>query len=77
MGFYPLTTHLKLDAEDRVGVTALGLGAGTNAHCVLASPAAYGVNRQPRVPRETNEFRRRDRKILMAPELRGDSMAWM
>ena len=70
VGFYPLTTHLKLDTEDRIGVTAIGLG-GTNAHCILASPAAYGVSRQPRVPRETNELRRRDRKILMAPELRG------
>ena len=67
--FHPLTTHLKLNNEDRIGVTALGLG-GTNAHCILASPEAYGIARLPRAPLETNAFPQQDRKILMAPELR-------
>lgn len=35
----PLTSHLKLGSEDRVGVTALGYG-GVNAHCILASKDA-------------------------------------
>ena len=36
----PLTTPLKLEEEDRIGVTALGYG-GVNAHCILASPRLY------------------------------------
>ena len=75
LGFRPLTTHLELKAEDRIGVTALGLG-GTNAHCVLASPEAYGVERPPArvlLTRENDASRRRqDRKILMAPELHSE-----
>ncbi|KAB8255140.1 hypothetical protein BDV32DRAFT_154554 [Aspergillus pseudonomiae] len=36
--FRPLTSALKLDAADRIGVTSLGYG-GTNAHIILAPPA--------------------------------------
>ena len=70
--FHPLTTHLELDTEDRIGVTALGLG-GTNAHCILASPEAYGIERLPRAPRDSNAFPRQDRKISMAPSYAEDS----
>ena len=71
LGFRPLTAQLELDGEDRLGVTALGLG-GTNAHCVLASAKAYGVENPPKVLRETDVFRRPDRKVLMAPGLQAD-----
>ena len=71
-GFRPLTAPLELDTEDRVGVTALGLG-GTNAHCVLASAGAYGVDRlPPRTLLLPRAFRHQDRKVLMAPELHAD-----
>ena len=72
LGFRPLTTHLELNTDDRIGVTALGLG-GTNAHCVLASPEAYGVENLPRVlTQEHDASRQQDRKILMAPELHAE-----
>ena len=74
LGFYPLTTPLKLEVEDRLGVTALGLG-GTNAHCILASPGAYGVENPPRVMRDNDVSRQQDRRVLMAPELHVEDAA--
>ena len=54
---HPSTDYaLQLDVEDRIGLSALGLG-GTNAHVVLTSPKAYEVKNPPKVLRETDVFR--------------------
>ena len=68
MMFYPLETHLTLSTTDRVLVTALGYG-GTNAHCVIASPAAYGVHCSHKTAQADNLFGKMNRKIFMAPGL--------
>ena len=68
VGLHPLTTHLSLGPEDRVGVTALGLG-GTNAHCILASPQAYGAKPPPRKSQGMSRSYGREYKVLLAPTL--------
>ena len=66
--FYPLVTPLRLAPEDRIGVTALGLG-GTNAHCVLASCEVYGIRNSVTPHKKPRAVTPRDNKTLMAPTL--------